>query len=104
MTPQTKPQRLIIQGITERGQTFRPRDWADRLCSCMATFGPNRRQQFSPYVYVSFVPGVKSLVVENGLWETNPKGYEFLVAFARDNKLKMIEENAQNTFDMAVGQ
>ena len=103
MIAQNKPQRLVIQGINSRGQTFRPRDWAERLCGCMAEYGPNRRQQFNPYVYVSFLPGVKSLVVERGLWETNPQGYEFLVSFARDNNLKMLDES-EHEFDMAVGQ
>lgn len=99
-----KPERLIIQGVTVRGQSFRPRDWAERLCACVATMGPGRRQQFSPYVYISFLPGVKSLVVERGLWENSPRNYDFLVSFARDNNLKVIEENEQNEFSMAVGQ
>jgi hypothetical protein len=101
---QAKPERLIIQGVTARGQTFRPRDWAERLCGCVADVGPGRRQQFSPYVYVSYVPGVKSLVVERGLWENNPKSYDFLVSFARDNNLKISEEHVESEIAMAAGQ
>ncbi|CAK0755154.1 conserved hypothetical protein [Gammaproteobacteria bacterium] len=104
MLSQTKAQRLVIQGVTARGQTFRPRDWAERLCGCMTTVGPGRRQQFSPYVYVSFLTGMKSLVIEPELREINPKGYEFLISFARDNNLKMSEESEQNGFAVAVNQ
>jgi hypothetical protein len=103
---QSKPQRLVIHGLTNRGQTFCPRDWAERLCGCMATLGPSRQQQFDSHVYVSFsfVPGIKSLVVEQELRESNPKGYDFLVSFAQDNNLRVSEESEQNNFSMAVGQ
>jgi hypothetical protein len=100
------PQRIVIQGVTKRGQTFRPRDWAERLCGCMATMGPDRRQQFDPHVYISFsyVPGVKSLVVEREIRESNPKGYQFLMSFARENNLHVSEENDLREIDIAVGQ
>ena len=70
----------------------------------MATFGPQRRPHFSPYVYVSFLRGVRSLVVEQGLWETDPRSYEFLVGFARDNDLNVVEEWEQEELAMVVGQ
>lgn len=104
MNTQMKPERLVIQGLTNRGQTFRPRDWAERLCGCVASVGPGRRQQFSPYVYISFLTGTKSLVVERGLWETSPQNYNFLISFAKDNNLKMNEENGQAELAQAVGQ
>jgi hypothetical protein len=103
MINQTIPERLVIQGVTARGQTFRPRDWAERLCGCMASIGPGRKQQFSPHVYVSYLPGVKSLVVERELWEKNPQSYDFLVSFAHDNNLKTSEEHGENNIAMAVG-
>jgi hypothetical protein len=71
----------------------------------MATMGPGRQEHFSPYVYVSYLPGVKSLVVERGLWETNPQGYNFLMSFAHDNNLKVSEEQKQSELAaIAVGQ
>jgi len=104
MNPQTKPLRLIIQGVNGRGQQFRPRDWAERLCSCLATFGPGRKPCYSPFIYVSFRSEIKSLVVEAGLWEKSPNDYDFLLSFAQENDLRMIEENEQAGFAMAVGQ
>jgi hypothetical protein len=39
---------IVIQGITESGETFRPSDWAERLsgcslCSAMTAIWPIRR-------------------------------------------------------------
>jgi len=90
----TKPYVVVIQGVNREGKVFRPSDWAERLCGCMSTYGPFRRVIQSPYVSISMAGGVKSLVVEQGLWETNPLGYEFLMGFARDNGLKVQEEAA----------
>ncbi|CAK0769469.1 hypothetical protein CCP3SC1_570007 [Gammaproteobacteria bacterium] len=95
MTTQKKPLRLIIQGITNQGQLFHPNNWAERLCGYLANLGNGRRPHYSPYVYIRFLPGEKSLVVESGLWETNPKNYELLLSFARENDLKMTEENEE---------
>jgi hypothetical protein len=99
-------QRVIIQGVTSRGQTFRPRDWAERLCGCLVTVGPGRRQQFNPHVYISYsyTPGVKSLVVEPELQQSNPKAYDFLLAFASDNNLHVSAESMQEQMAIAVGQ
>jgi hypothetical protein len=102
MIAQTVPERLVIQGVTARGQAFRPRDWAERLCGCVSSIGPGRKQQFSPHVYVSYLPGVKSLVVERGLWEKNPQSYDFLVSFAHDNNLKTSEEQVEDKIAMAA--
>jgi hypothetical protein len=109
MNLQTPPPRLVIQGITGKGQKFRPSDWAERLQDCIASHGVQnpgrlhncmsisglqRKASFSPYVHVNFSvkEGVKSLVIDRGLWENKPKDYEFLVGFAKANDLTMIED------------
>ena len=35
--------KLIIEGITEDGKTFRPSDWIDRLCGSVSSYGADRR-------------------------------------------------------------
>ena len=32
---------LLIKGVTRDGNSFRPSDWADRLCGVMAVFRPD---------------------------------------------------------------
>ncbi|CAK0779257.1 conserved hypothetical protein [Gammaproteobacteria bacterium] len=107
MKSQALPLRMVIQGITRNGETFRPSDWTERLQDCIATHGIQkssrlhhsmsvagiqRKASFSPHVYVSFRSGIKSLVVERELWEKNVAAYEFIVNFAQDNELTVIEE------------
>ena len=82
---------FVIQGLTNQGRPFRPSNWAERLQSCLVTVGPQRKQSYCPHVHVSFISGVRSLAVDHELWETNPDGYEFLMHFAEDNNLKILE-------------
>jgi hypothetical protein len=94
---QPKPaQEFIIQGLTSDGKQFRPSDWADRLCGVMACFGPGGsgrpgRMQFSPYVRPTQIDGVKSVAVKSALREIDPMAYHFIVNFAKDNDLQVIE-------------
>ena len=111
------PIRIIIQGVTRRGSPFRPSDWAERLQGsiatygfqnsrqlhhCMSASGMQRRPFFSHYIYITFLEGIKSLVVERGLLESNPSGYEFLLTFARDNELKVLEDWAEQELTTAT--
>lgn len=88
---------FIIQGVTSNGKTFRPSDWADRLCGIMSRFHPDgdsgydRHLQFSPYVLPSMLDGVRSVVVDGRLSELEPLAYDFLRSFAKDNDLRIIE-------------
>lgn len=78
---------IVIHGITRKGSKFRPSDWAERLCGAMASYGPGRRIRRSPYVRVEVIEGKKCLVVDRGLRNQDPRGFDFLMHFARDNEL-----------------
>ncbi|PHV07576.1 hypothetical protein CSQ96_10330 [Janthinobacterium sp. BJB412] len=88
---------FFILGITSNGRQFRPSDWAERLCGVMSCFRPegttsrNSHLQFSPYVHPTVVNGVKSVVVNAKLRQIEPMAYHFVVAFANDNDLQMVE-------------
>ena len=79
---------FIIQGLTLDGKQFRPSDWAERLCGVLAAFGGDHRMQYSPFVHPVTAAGVRCVVVDVRLEEVEPMAYRFLLAFARDNKLK----------------
>jgi hypothetical protein len=98
--PQTGKERadeFIILGVTSKGRQFRPSDWAERLCGVMSCFRPpgsggrNAHLQFSPYVHPTVVNGVKAVVVNNALKSIEPLAYHFVVNFAKDNDLQMVE-------------
>jgi len=83
---------LLIIGVTEEGQRFRPSDWAERLAGVMAQFRPPGMAPshitYSPYVLPDMVDGVRSVVVDERLRELEPLAWKFVCDFARDNHLK----------------
>jgi uncharacterized protein DUF3579 len=79
---------FLIEGVTTDGKTFRPSDWAERLCGVMAAFGHDQRMQYSPYVYPVTAQGKRCVVVDVRLEEVEPMAYRFLLGFAKDNDLR----------------
>ncbi len=80
---------IVILGVTGTGETFRPSDWADRLCGVMSIFGEDQRISYSPYVKPSVSAGRKCVLVDTRLETLNPAAFEFLMGFARDNELRL---------------
>ena len=98
--PQTRtgqPDEFYILGITSDGRQFRPSDWVDRLCGVMSGFRPagsggrNAHLGYSPYVRPAMRNGVKAVVVSNALKELEPLAYHFVVDFANDNDLQVVD-------------
>ncbi len=85
------PHRIVIQGITLAGRAFRPSDWAERLCGIMSTFGHDQQMRYSRSVRPMMLDGVRCVVVEPSLLETEPRAYRFLLDFASDNELIVID-------------
>ena len=80
---------IVIQGMTESGQAFRPSDWAERLCGMMSVFGQDRHLSYSPYLKPIMAGGIRCVVVDLKLEDADPDAFRFLIAFARDNELKL---------------
>jgi hypothetical protein len=80
---------FVIQGITSDGKSFRPSDWAERLCGVMSAFGGDHRMQYSPYVHPITAAGVKCVVVDKRIESVEPMAYRFLLSFAKDNDLQV---------------
>jgi len=87
---------FFIQGITSAGRTFRPSDWAERLCGVMSHFRPegsggrNAHLKYSPYVRPILLNGVKSVLVNEELRRIEPLAYHFVLNFAKDNDLQVV--------------
>jgi hypothetical protein len=84
-------QEIVIVGVTLTGQTFRPSDWAERLCGCMSLFGEDQRINYSPYLRPIISAGIRCAVIDRRLEDANPEAFKFLMSFARDNELQMRE-------------
>lgn len=98
MAEPPKEREFFIHGVTVHGKTFRPSDWAERLCSVMAPYRPggiaSGRDAFigySPYVRPVTVGGVKCVVVNERLKDVEAMAFEFVLNFARDNELPVYE-------------
>ena len=80
---------FVILGVTRDGRTFRPSDWAERLCGVMSQFGADGRMRYSPYVQPITEGGIRCVVVDAQLRDIEPLAYNFLLSFARDNELQV---------------
>ena len=92
----SKPIReFFICGLTSDGKQFRPSDWAERLCGAMSCFRPdvgrNAHLVYSPFVRPLLLNGVRSVVVNEALREIEPLAYHFVLSFAKDNDLQIID-------------
>ena len=92
-----KPRRLYIKGLTTSGRTFRPSDWAERLAGAMSSFRPRgsggigAHIGYSPYCVPRLVDGVKCVFVSEALKGVEPMAWDFVMNFARDNELQLVE-------------
>jgi hypothetical protein len=80
---------IVIQGFTAAGHTFRPSDWAERLCGMMSVFGEDRQLSYSPFLKPVIIAGTTCVVVDRKLEGLDTPAYKFLLSFARDNELVM---------------
>lgn len=91
----TPTREFFIHGLTSDGKQFRPSDWAERLCGAMSIFRPdagrNAHLVYSPYVRPLLLNGVRSVVVNEALREIEPLAYHFVLSFAKDNDLQIID-------------
>jgi hypothetical protein len=92
------PRTFYIQGVTREGKPFRPGDWAERLAGAMSSFRPQGAGGgiasfigYSPYCVPRVIDGVKSVIVDAALRDVEPMAWDFVMAFARDNDLVLVE-------------
>ncbi len=87
---------VFIQGVTLSGKTFRPSDWAERLAGVMSSFRPGGARpgshlSYSPWCIPTTLNGVKCVVVNRALQGHEPMAWDFVMNFARDNDLQLVE-------------
>ncbi len=93
----TTPTQLLIQGVTRDGRTFRPSDWAERLAGVMSQFRPGGAQpgshlSYSPWCVPRILDGIKTVVVHSDLRQHEPMAWDFVLNFAKDNDLVVVEQ------------
>jgi len=89
---QKKTKKIIIQGVTKGGKTFRPSDWAERMSGNLSTFRKHRLH-YSPLLYPGTHNGYRCVLLDERLRESNPRLYQSILNFARDNNLRICDDN-----------
>lgn len=85
--------KIIIEGVTKEGRTFRPSDWAERISGYLVTVH-NRRIQYSPLLQPSVnANGYKCVLVDPALKQSNPGLYNSIMEFAHKNNLNICRED-----------
>ena len=82
------------------GRTFRPSDWSERLAGALSSFRPKSGQHgggigahigYSPYCVPRVIDGTKCVIVNEALRDLEPMAWDFVMNFARDNELQVVE-------------
>ncbi len=95
-TPKQPLKKIIIQGVTDEGKTFRPSDWAERMSGNLSTFR-NRRIYYSPMLEPVVRGGYKCVALDPSLKTANPALYDTILEFARANKLQICQEEENDS-------
>ena len=88
---------LFIVGLTQEGKTFRPSDWAERLCGVLSPYRPGGAQgagahlSYSPYCRPSLFNNHRCVIVDFKLRDLEPMAWNFALSFAKDNQLQSFE-------------
>ena len=84
--------KIIIEGVTEGGDTFRPSDWAERMSGKLSTF-QRHRVIYSPLLRPMVKDGNKCIMLDKSLLDSNPELYNSILTFAKNNKLKICDDD-----------
>lgn len=95
---------LIITGVQDNNRKFRPSDWAERLSSLWAEFGRDQKLRYSSKIYPCMIGDDVCLIVAKSLCQQDPAGFEFILSFARENRLNIQEDRRENSLPAATEQ
>ncbi len=84
--------KILIEGITNEGKTFHPRDWAERMSGQLSTF-KKRKIQYSPLLQPTMKDGHKCVILDPKLKQSNPKLYDSIMNFAKKNHLQICKND-----------
>lgn len=84
--------RVIIQGSTKDGRTFRPSDWSERLSDLLASFGRDQRIHYSPHLQPIMRDGLRCVAMNLELQTSHPDVFRHVMEFAETNCLVVLHD------------
>lgn len=97
-----KSDECLILGITPEGRSFRPSDWAERLCGVLAGYDSKKRWVYSDHAQPVIHEGQVGVRIKTALQAINPDTYEFIMNFAYRNQLKIVFEETMHQDESAA--
>lgn len=98
----TDPKKIIIiEGVTESGEQFRPSNWAERMSGSLSTFR-HRRIVYSPMLQPVYKDGYNCVALDPTLKETNPELYQSILDFAQQNHLRICGQEEKTSVNETV--
>ncbi|MDT8384753.1 MAG: DUF3579 domain-containing protein [Gammaproteobacteria bacterium] len=85
--------KIIIEGKTRSGRTFRPSDWAERMSGALATFGRDHRIRYSPMLQPFIADGIRCIAIDPKMKDLFPEMYSYIMSWADNNDLVVTEED-----------
>ena len=85
--------KIIIEGKTQAGRTFRPSDWAERMSGALSTFGRDHRIRYSPMLQPLIIDGIKCIAIDPKMQDQFPEMYAYIMGWANNNDLVISEED-----------
>lgn len=85
------PYEIVIEGTTHKGKTFRPSDWAERLCGVLASFDQGHKLSYHQWVRPILVDHIRCVTIDRKLEQISPDMFNFLMNFAHDNDLRVLD-------------
>ena len=90
-----KENKIIIEGVNDHGDKFRPSDWAERLSGKMCSF-VNQRIRYSPLLKPGMQNGHRCLYISPQLAREEPALFWEIIDFARHNNLQICNSSDLN--------
>ena len=78
---------VIIQGELPDRDPLRPRNWAERFAGNLASYGPDRRLQFSHALEPMMINSIKCLRMKKSLRDSHPQLFNDVLGFALGHRL-----------------
>lgn len=85
------PYEIVIQGMTNNNKRFRPSDWAERLCGILSSFDQGHRLSYHQWVRPILIDNIRCVAIDRKLEEISSTAFNFLMDFARDNDLRILD-------------
>lgn len=89
--------KIIIEGVTNSGEKFRPSDWAERMSGSMSHLRGHRVQYDSRLMPMTNEDGNKCVLLDPALRESNPALYDSILEFAKQNHLRICNQDDKNS-------